>query len=63
MVDAMKVKKAKKTLEHYNKWRRGADIKQPEPKKIGEAIETAIELMDVNIKMMDSIAEYWDSKE
>lgn len=32
-------------LETYNKWRRGADIPQPDPKEIGETIEIAINLM------------------
>ncbi len=39
----MKLNKAIKTLAIYNKWRRGADIKQPEPKLIGEAIDRVIE--------------------
>ena len=30
-------------LENYNTWRRGADIKQPEPKELGEYLELAIE--------------------
>lgn len=32
-------------LETYNDWRRGTDIPQPDPVKIGEAIDVAIEQM------------------
>lgn len=31
------------TLRQYNRWRRGADIPQPKPVEIGEAIDAAIE--------------------
>lgn len=31
------------TLQNYNDWRRGSDTDQPDPKKIGIAIDTAIE--------------------
>lgn len=30
-------------LRHYNRWRRGADIPQADPKEIGKAIDEAIE--------------------
>jgi len=32
-------------LEYYNEWRRGAEIEMPQPKIIGEAIESAIKLL------------------
>ena len=34
-------------LSRYNEWRRGADLQQqPEPTKIGEDIDTVIELLE-----------------
>lgn len=33
------------TLNHYNKWRRGEEIPQPDPTLIGIAIDKAIELI------------------
>ena len=41
----MKTKEAIKTLREYNRWRRGADIPQPDPTKIGKAIDFAIREM------------------
>lgn len=38
----MTLQEAIKILEKYNKWRRGAEIPQPNPKLIGEAIDIAI---------------------
>lgn len=35
----MKIEKAIKTLTTYNKWRRGAEIPQPNPTEIGLAID------------------------
>ena len=38
------------TLETYNQWRRGAEISQPNPKDVGEAIDIAIkELKPIEI--------------
>ena len=35
------------TLRDYNLWRRGdEDMEQPDPKTIGEAIDSAIEAME-----------------
>lgn len=34
------------TLKQYNKWRRGAEIPQPDPKLIGIAIDKALELIE-----------------
>jgi hypothetical protein len=34
-----------KFLENYNRWRRGADIPQPDPKELGKAIDHAIMVM------------------
>ena len=41
----MTLKQAIKTLEHHQKWRKGANIKLLDPKVISEAIEIAIHLM------------------
>lgn len=41
----MTLKEAIKELEYYQKWRRGADIKQPDPKKIGEVLDIAINIL------------------
>lgn len=35
----MKIEKAIKVLTTYNKWRRGAEIPQPNPTEIGLAID------------------------
>lgn len=32
-------------LEYYNKWRRGKDIEQPNPTKLGLTIDNAIKLL------------------
>lgn len=43
----MKVKEIIRILHAYQKWRRGANIPQPDPKEIGRAIDGAIrELRD-----------------
>ena len=41
----MTLKEAIKELEYYQKWRKGADMPQPEPKKVSEALDIAINLM------------------
>ena len=33
-------------LRKFNDWRRGADIPQPDPREIGEAIDAAVEMID-----------------
>lgn len=38
----MELKEAKEILKEHNEWRRGAEIKQQEPKLIGEAIDTVL---------------------
>ena len=40
--DKMELNIAIKTLERYNKWRRGAEIPQPDNKKVGIAIDTIL---------------------
>lgn len=45
------IKEAVKLLQHYNRWRRGADIEMPRPKEIGKAIDTAIEYIKKNEKL------------
>lgn len=41
----MNLQEAIKTLEYYNKWRLGAELDQPNPKEITEALEIAINLL------------------
>lgn len=38
----MKVKDIIRVLHYYQKWRRGANIPQPDPKEIGRAIDGAV---------------------
>ena len=40
--DKMELNIAIKTLKSYNKWRRGAEIPQPDNKKVGIAIDTIL---------------------
>jgi len=45
----MTTQEAVEVLEQYNKWRRGAEIEMPDPKRIGEAINVAINaLKEIN---------------
>lgn len=46
----MTVKQAIKILRRYNKWRRGGEGKQPDPKQVWEAIDVAIVMMGVALK-------------
>lgn len=46
----MKINKAIKILERHNKWRRGAETIQQDPKEIGVAIETVINPKDMLVK-------------
>ena len=39
-------KAAIKVLKRYSNWRRGAEIKQPDPKEIGEAIDAVIKYFE-----------------
>ena len=41
----MNLQEAIKNLEYYNKWRLGAELDQPNPKEITEALEIAINLL------------------
>lgn len=45
----MTVKQAIKVLKKHNNWRRGGRASQQEPKKIGEAIDVAIVMMEVTL--------------
>jgi hypothetical protein len=42
----MTVKQAIKVLKKHNNWRRGGRGSQQDPKKIGEAIDVAIAIME-----------------
>ena len=33
-------------LRQFNEWRRGADVPQPNPREIGEAIDAAVEVIE-----------------
>ena len=33
-------------LRQFNEWRRGADVPQPKPREIGEAIDAAVEMIE-----------------
>lgn len=46
----MTVKQAIKILRRFNKWRRGGEGRQPDPKKVGEAIDVAVVMMEVALK-------------
>lgn len=46
----MTVKQAIKILRRFNKWRRGGEGRQPDPKQVGEAIDVAIVMMEVALK-------------
>ena len=41
----MTLKEAIKELEYYQKWRKGADMPQPEPKKVSEVLDIAINIL------------------
>jgi hypothetical protein len=42
----MTIKQAVEILKLYNEWRRGEEIKMPNPAKIGEAIDVAIKELE-----------------
>lgn len=46
----MKLIDAVNILERHNKWRRGADIEQENPVKIGVAIQTVLKAVKVKVK-------------
>ena len=43
-------KQAIKILKRANKWRRGAEIKMPDPKELGEAIDVAVIILELCAK-------------
>ncbi len=45
----MTTNEAIEILKAYNKWRRGGEGEMPPPKQIGEAIDKAIEVMELNV--------------
>jgi len=47
---SMSTEEAIKTLKHHNRWRRGANIKMDDPKKLGQALDEAIRVMEESIK-------------
>jgi len=42
----MKTPEAIKILRYFNRWRKGAEIPQPDPKEITEAIDFAIRKLE-----------------
>ena len=40
-------------LSNFQKWRRGANIKMPDPKEIGETIDGAIRNLRITAKFLD----------
>lgn len=42
----MTAKMAIKALKRANRWRRGAKIKMPDPKELGEAIDVAVTILE-----------------
>jgi hypothetical protein len=42
----MSTKEVIETLKQYNKWREGADVEMPNPKRITEAINESIKLLE-----------------
>ena len=51
----MTTEEAIKTLKHHNRWRRGANIEMDNPKKLGEAIDQAIRVMEKSIKKQNEM--------
>lgn len=49
-ITVMTVIQAIKVLRRFNKWRRGGEGKQPDPKQVGEAIDVAVVMMEVALK-------------
>ena len=46
----MELQQAIELLKNYNKWRRGAEISQPNPTEIGVAISVVLESMEPSEK-------------
>ena len=46
----MTIKQAIKILSTANRWRRGAEIKMPDPKEYGVAVDVAIAVMEQFLK-------------
>lgn len=46
----MKINEAVRILKRHNKWRKGAEIGQQDPKEIGVAIETLVNPKDMLVK-------------
>jgi hypothetical protein len=47
------------TLKDYNAWRRGAEMPQPAPAEIGEAIDTAIARLEVLEREHEEFFDRW----
>lgn len=54
----MEIEKAITVLTAYNEWRRGGDGTHVEPKIIGEAIDTALEVMN-ELTKDNFCLDYW----
>jgi len=47
----MKLEQAIDILEEYNLWRRGEESPQPDPKEVGEAIDTVLDFINELLKL------------
>ena len=54
----MTIKQAINVLIRANKWRRGAEIKMPDPKEFGEAIDVAIAIMETTLVEQPGLKKY-----
>ena len=59
----MTTEEAIKILSNYNKWRRGAEIPQPDPKELGLAIDFAVKKMKSLTLLTKLIKENIDRRE
>ena len=53
MTDKQKMQNLINRLEYFNEWRRGGDGKQPDPRQIGEDIDSATHIIKGFIALMD----------
>ncbi len=49
----MTIERALEVLKHFNKWRRGAKMPMPNPKEIGIALDTAIKVLEKEVKLQN----------
>ena len=59
----MKPEEAKRILEYHQKWRKGAEVEPTDIKKLSEAIDVAIEVIEENERLKQIISGFFDEKE